>query len=168
MSMGAVIAYFERQTFNDALVFLEIANNLEESKTFERWRYFMWTIIAAQTFAEAYLKSFVLSKLSAQALEIFNDTHPTFKILLSRYIKKVLKLTIENGDSDWKDVTDILELRNKIMHHQLPDATFDSLTPDNAQKAIRACRTLVKRLHQADGTSCPTWIDNQTPEQYDK
>lgn len=164
----AIIVSFEQQTFNDALHFLERADGLTEDHVFERWSYFTWTIVAADTCMESYLNSFITAKLKEQSSKIFDDIPFNFDKKINLFIEQVLTLVIDKSDKGWQDIKDTVQLRNKILHHKTSSAIFNELNRNNAEKAINACRELVKKLHKAEGAQHPTWIDKTKSENYDK
>lgn len=167
MSFGAILVSFEQQTFNDAIFFFEKIGSLSEKQPFERWRYITWTIVAADTCMEAYLNAFIQNKLNEQAGKIFQDNTYSFDKKISYFLEEILGLSISKGDEAWKNIMNLVKLRNKIVHHKTSHAIFNELTPENASKAVSSCKELIKRLHQAEGTSYPTWIDKIKSENYD-
>jgi len=77
---------------------------------------------------------------------------------------------INQNDSDWNNIAEIIKIRNDIIHYNT-SSIFNLITVKNAEESINSCRNLVKKFHNAiklDYKKFALWIDKTQSESYDR
>ena len=174
VSMSIILVNFSQQTFNDALWSLEQAKNLDKNnEPFSYWKFCSWSIVSSALCLESY----ITSHLRSMSDEIDPNIWSYLKGSIGGFYAKIKYLEnisdaqiIDESDSDWNNIAQIIQLRNDIVHFNRVDI-FNSINETNAENAIKACRDGIKKLHSAIGinyTKGAAWIDKQKSEKYDK
>jgi hypothetical protein len=84
-----------------------------------------------------------------------------------RFLECFYKIQIMDvQDPNWMNICSIIKLRNDIMHLNRI-SIFSSITQNNDQNAIKACRDLIKKFHGEVKTNPPKWIDKTKSENFD-
>lgn len=172
--MDALVVDFRQQIFNDALFSLEQAKALDAMKQpYEHWKYCTWSIIAACTCMESYIKSHikVIIENDADIERIYQSYGRAGMYQNIRFIENSTEnRIIDASDADWNNIANTIQLRNDVVHFNRHDI-FNSLTITNAENAIKACGDLIKKFHVAMDIpyiNFAPWIDKTQSENYDK
>ena len=116
---------------------------------------------------EAYLYAFIYAKLPKSKRKKFRKYRKGFRDVVKKYVIGELRLSIKTSDKGWKKIEASGDFRNKLVHHKTDKEVFNHLTVKNAERAISSCRSLIRRLHKAEGTQYPPWVDKKKSEDYD-
>lgn len=173
--VDTLIVDYRQQTFNDALYFLEEAKKIDpQKKPFDYWKNCILSIILSCVCMESYIISHIRSmtdEIDPQIWVIYqNNKRMGFysKVKFIEFISD--SKIIDEGDSEWKNITDAIEIRNDIIHFN-QENIFSIITISNAGNAINACRDFVKKINNAiglDNKQFSRWIDKKTSEDYNK
>ncbi len=145
------------ELFNDALLFFEEINNIEDKldNRFKRWRYIRLTIVCSLMSLESYINNFLIK----EGNNGINVKKTALEDKLTNGMEKTAGKSINKESKTYEDFLFCKKIRNNLVHFDGDINIYkEQLSPTNAGKSINMVREIIKEVHKINNSKAPEWV----------